>query len=291
MKSYSWGIRFADIQGTCLPPDVGECAYEHREHALIYVRQGEMDVTADSRTTHFCAGECAFVRRDYKVTILKRCIDDAPFLSTTLVFKHDFLVEELRRMDTSSIPKNIKRPDYGILKIPVRPDIKSLFDSIMPFLESKTEPSEQWIHSKMSEGLRAVLATDSSFYASLFDFANPWKIDILDFMNRHYRSNMSLAEMAQFTGRSLAQFKRDFAKVSDLTPQKWVYRKRLEVARDMLSQGDGRVRDGRVCDGLARDVRVRDVKVRDVMEAVGFTNLSHFSRIYKEAFGVSPSQE
>lgn len=271
MKSYSWGIRFADIQGTVLPADLGECAYEHREHALIYVRQGEMDVTADGRTTHFCAGECAFVRRDYKVNILKRCINDMPFLSTTLVFKHDFLVEEFHRISHGSIPTDVKRPEYGILKIPVRPDIRSLFDSIQPYLESLTEPSAEWIHSKMSEGLNAVLSTDPHFYASLFDFASPWKIDILEFMNRHYRSNLSLQEMAQFTGRSLAQFKRDFAKVSELTPQKWVIRKRLEESHAMLQTGKYRV--------------------QHVMEAVGFTNFSHFSRIYKETYGVSPSKQ
>lgn len=269
IQRYSWGLRFADIQETCLTPDMGECLYEHREHALIYVRQGQMDVTASGRTTHLEAGECVFVRRDYRVTILKRCTQDESFLSTTLVFKHDFLVDMFPRIDRKEIPSDARRPEYGILKIPVRPDIKSLFDSILPYVDSGIEPSEEWIHSRMAEGLQAVLATDAGFYASLFDFVGPWKIDILEFMNRHYQDQMSLAEMARYTGRSLAQFKRDFARLSDLPPQKWVIEKRLETARVLLSGGDR--------------------KVSDVMTAVGFCNLSHFSKIYKEKYGVSPS--
>lgn len=269
IQRYSWGLRFADIQETCLTPDMGECLYEHREHALIYVRQGQMDVTASGRTTHLEAGECVFVRRDYRVTILKRCTQDESFLSTTLVFKHDFLVDMFHRIDRKEIPYDARRPEYDILKIPVRPDIKSLFDSILPYVDSGIEPSEEWIHSRMAEGLQAVLATDAGFYASLFDFVGPWKIDILEFMNRHYQDQMSLAEMARYTGRSLAQFKRDFARLSDLPPQKWVIEKRLETAHELLSGGDR--------------------KVSDVMIAVGFCNLSHFSKIYKEKYGVSPS--
>jgi len=37
---------------------------------------------------------------------------------------------------------------------------------------------------KMTEGLYILLNTDKNLYASLFDFADPWKIDIMNFRNR-----------------------------------------------------------------------------------------------------------
>jgi len=51
--------------------------------------------------------------------------------------------------------------------------------------------------------------------------------------------------------------------------QKWIIRKRLEVAHQMLSLGNTRV--------------------VDVCYDVGFKNPSHFSRIYKEVYGSAPS--
>lgn len=103
----------------------------------------------------------------------------------------------------------------------------------------------------------------------LFDFVEPWKIDILDYLNENYMCDLSMKEIASYTGRSLATFKRDFAKVSDLTPQKWIIRRRLEAAHDLIRSGKK--------------------KVTEACFDVGFKNLSHFSKVYKEIYGVAPS--
>lgn len=93
----------------------------------------------------------------------------------------------------------------------------------------------------MTEGLYVLLHTDKNLYASLFDFVEPWKIDILDYLNENYMCDLSMEEIASYTGRSLATFKRDFAKVSELTPQKWIIKRRLEAAHDLIKSGKKKV--------------------------------------------------
>ena len=122
---------------------------------------------------------------------------------------------------------------------------------------------------KLQEGLLALLHTDRRFAPTLFDFNEPWKIDILDFMNRNYMYEFSLEDLARYTGRSLATFKRDFKKVSRLTPEKWLIRKRLEEAYAMMREGGK--------------------KVSDVYVLVGFKNQSHFSSAFKKQYGVAPT--
>ena len=75
--------------------------------------------------------------------------------------------------------------------------------------------------------------------------------------------------MSNYTGRSLATFKRDFKKISDLTPQKWIIRRRLEAVRALVQSGKR--------------------KVTEICFDVGFKNLSHFSKAYKEMYGCSPA--
>lgn len=70
-------------------------------------------------------------------------------------------------------------------------------------------------------------------------------------------------------GRSLATFKRDFKKISDLTPEKWLIRKRLEVAYNLMKDGGN--------------------KVVDVYTKVGFRNQSHFSAAFKKQYGIAPT--
>ena len=79
----------------------------------------------------------------------------------------------------------------------------------------------------------------------------------------------TLEEMAHYTGRSLATFKRDFKKISDLTPGKWLIRKRLEVAYARLKE--------------------EGTRIVDVSAEVGFKNPSHFSTAFKKQYGISPT--
>lgn len=145
----------------------------------------------------------------------------------------------------------------------------SLFLSMLPFFESGTEPRKEFVEQKLEEGIWTLLNLDKGFYSALFDFADPWKIDILDFMNHNYMYELSMAEIASYTGRSLATFKRDFSKVSDLTPQKWLIQKRLEKAYELIKNGQ--------------------TKITDVCDDVGFKNQSHFSIAFKRQFGFAPT--
>lgn len=140
---------------------------------------------------------------------------------------------------------------------------------MVPYFDPKVKPQDDLMQLKLQEGLLALLHIDKRFAPMLFDFNEPWKIDILDFMNQNYMYEFSMEELAHYTGRSLATFKRDFKKVSDLTPEKWLIRKRLEVAYDLMKQG------GR--------------KIADVYTEVGFKNQSHFSTAFKKLYGIPPT--
>lgn len=144
-----------------------------------------------------------------------------------------------------------------------------MFESVLPYFDAGEKPSEEILRLKMIEGVYVLLHTDPNLYASLFDFVEPWKMDIIDYLNENYMCDLSLKEMASYTGRSLATFKRDFAKVSDLTPRKWIIKRRLEAAHDLIRSGKK--------------------KVTEACFEVGFKNLSHFSKIYKGTYGVAPS--
>jgi AraC-like DNA-binding protein len=139
-----------------------------------------------------------------------------------------------------------------------------------PYFDSTIKPSELIMKLKMQEGVYCLLNIDKNFYSCLFDFTEPWKIDIFDFMDKNYMYDFSVEDFANYTGRSLASFKRDFKKISTLPPQKWLIEKRLKVAHDKIN--------------------INNVKVSDAYLEVGFKNLSHFSTAYKKQYGCSPTK-
>ena len=246
------------------------CAHCNREHTLIYILSGELEITEDGKKTILHPGDCAFMRRDHRMWLQKRASENKPYRSVVMKFSRNFLKEFYQTINQREIPSNSKREKVSLMKFPSnRLDVKSLFESLVPYFDAESQPDEDILKMKMIEGMRAILKTDVNLYASLFDFIEPWKIDIVDFMEKNYMNELSMEEMAYYTGRSLATFKRDFKKVSELTPQKWLIRRRLEAARDLILKGGK--------------------KVSDVCFDVGFKNLSHFSKLYKEMYGIAPT--
>jgi AraC-like DNA-binding protein len=80
--------------------------------------------------------------------------------------------------------------------------------------------------------------------------------------------DLSIEDIASYTGRSLAGFKRDFKKISPLSPEKWLIRKRLEEAQRKIGNGK---------------------KASDACFEVGFKSLSHFSTAFKRQYGFPPT--
>ncbi|MDE5877698.1 MAG: AraC family transcriptional regulator [Muribaculaceae bacterium] len=246
------------------------CAHCNREHTLIYIHSGELEISDGPRKTVLSAGDCAFMRRDNRMWLQKRVKDGQPYRSVVLKFSREYLREFFRTLNRHEIPTDAKREKKSLVKFSAdRRDVRNLFESLLPYFDVAVIPPDEILQMKMAEGMYAILNTDENLYASLFDFVDPWKIDIVDFLEKNYMNDLSMQEIAYYTGRSLATFKRDFRKVSELTPQKWLIRRRLEAARELIRKG------GR--------------KVTEVCFDVGFKNLSHFSRLYKETYGMAPT--
>lgn len=252
---------FTDNQG---------CAHENREHTLIYLCSGKLEIEERGRKTVLHPGDCAFMRRDNRMWLQKHADADNPYRSVVLKFTKPFLRDFYRTLDKRDIPLESKRERFSLRMLPNnRPDIRALFESLVPYFDAGVQPSDDVLKQKMVEGTHILLNTDRKLYASLFDFVDPWKIDIFDYLDENYMYDLSMEEIASYTGRSLATFKRDFARMSDLTPQKWIIRRRLEAAHALITSGKKRV--------------------TEACFDVGFKNLSHFSRVYKEAYGCAPS--
>ena len=246
------------------------CAHENREHSLIYLCEGELEIEECGRRTVLHPGDCTFIRRDNRVWLQKHADKAHPYRSVVLKFTRPFLKELYRTLDKKYIPQGLERDKSSLRVLPSdRADIRSLFESVIPYFDMGLKPTEDVLKLKMIEGAYVLLNTDKSLYASLFDFVDPWKIDIIDYLNENYMYDLSMEEIASYTGRSLATFKRDFAKVSNVTPGKWIIKRRLSAAHELIKSGKRRV--------------------TEACFDVGFKNLSHFSKIYKEAYGYAPS--
>ncbi len=249
--------------------DVSGCIHRSREYALNYVYSGEMILDNGSEKIHVRKGECVFIPRDHHITMYKKTYNGERYCGIFLMFTRKFLREMYSKLALNRYKKPGEKVNCGVIKLPNTVELASLFASMTPYFDPDVKPKDHFMELKLQEGLMALLAVDERFIPTMFDFNEPWKIDILDFMEENFASDLSLEEIAHYTGRSLATFKRDFKKISDLTPEKWLIKKRLEKAYELMKSGKK--------------------KVVDVYAEVGFRNPSHFSTAFKKEFGIVPT--
>lgn len=263
-------FNYNDIFFSFFYDDEAACIHRSREYAMNYVYSGEMVLDNGREQIHVGKGECVFIPRDHHITLYKKACNGERYCGIFLNFTRQFLREMFGQFGKQ--PVSLSTPEFatgGAVKLPRTAEIASLFASMTPYFDPEVKPKDDFMNLKLQEGLLALLHIDECFASLLFDFNEPWKIDILDFMNRNYMYEFTLEEMAHYTGRSLATFKRDFKKISDLTPGKWLIRKRLEVAYARLKEEGARI--------------------VDVSAEVGFKNPSHFSTAFKKQYGISPT--
>lgn len=262
-------LKYGDFLYAYFPFEDVICHDKAEFHFMMYVVSGKLTVTENEKEYEISKGQSVFVRRDHRVSFTKYAFEDEPFQSVTIKFSRNSMRKYYQTYKIDNNLKNIQPLKSSVRIMEKSPYLDSLFLSFLPFFETETAPNEEFIDQKMNEGITTLLSLDKGFYPAIFDFVEQWKIDILDFLNENYTYDLTMEEIASYTGRSLATFKRDFAKISDLTPQRWITEKRLQRAYDFLKEGK--------------------VKVNDVCYNVGFKNRSHFSLAFKKHFGYSPA--
>lgn len=262
-------VNYFGIFLTCFGDLEEKCFHAMPEHVLFYLYSGEQIIEDRNKKTTITAGECAFIRRDHRLEMHKYSKDGLPYKSITLSFNRAVLREVYSKMKKAELPVNVSISDEYVFKVKPSADITSLFQSLTPYFDQDLRPSDQVVYLKLMEAIYAILNNSEHFYPILFDFADPWKIDILEFMNQNFMDDLSIDQIAAYTGRSLSTFKRDFKKISNLSPEKWLTKKRLEAAYSGLKEGK---------------------KVQEVYVEVGFKNPSHFSTAFKKQYGIPPTE-
>ena len=263
-------LHFRDWIHYCRVVDSTPCRGVAGEHMLVYVFSGEVEVTCNNKKYHLRAGDSYILRRNHmSQKVSKPTADGRPFEGVFFYFKVPMLRHAMSQHNISlrGAEPYTRRSPY--IPLPRHPFLANLFESLRGYFQAERFPSEQLMELKMQETVLTLLEINPDLKSLLFDFADPIKIDLRQFMEQYYLQDLDLSGLAHYAGRSLSAFKSDFAQTFQQSPSRWIISRRLTEAKRRMEQ------DGE--------------KPVDVYQEVGFKSLSHFSKAFKQQFGVAPS--
>ena len=123
-----------------------------------------------------------------------------------------------------AIKNNIpKQPTYKgkmIIDLTGKIFLKGLFDTLLPYIHQPEMLTAALASLKSEEAIELLLREGIALQNLLFDFEEPYKINLEAFMNQNFQYNIPLTSFATLSSRSLSTFKRDFKKIFDTTPDR-----------------------------------------------------------------------
>jgi AraC-like DNA-binding protein len=213
-------------------------------------------------------GEMLLVRRNQLGQLTKTPLNGEPY-QTIVICLYEDLLRQIALEE--QIPIGGKYTGPSNIPIPGNDFMHAYFQSVIPYVRHSEEKITNAVGMlKVKEAVLLLLHTMPELKDFLFDFSEPYKIDLEKFMLTNFHYNIPIEKFAQLTGRSLAGFKRDFQKTFDTSPRHWLQVKRLTEARHLIEK--------------------KKRKPSDIYLELGFESLSHFSHSFKKQFGKTPTE-
>lgn len=234
-------------------------------HMLIWFISGETKIVQADATHVFKKGDIFLIPRNQLATIINYPKDGQPHKTVVMHLTADKLKNFYADMDVKPDVQHSQK----IQCFNNHPLLESCLSSLIPYFEMPEIP-ENIASLKITEAISILRAIDKKIDNILANFEDPGKIDLAEYMEKNFMFNLPLEKFGYLTGRSLTTFKRDFSKIFNLTPQRWLTKKRLELAHYQFVE--------------------KGMKPTEVCYEVGFENLSHFSYAFKKQFGYAPTE-
>jgi len=252
------------------PQSEGKEQFFLEYNLILYVISGRRFVHKHQNKWELKEGTCAFVKKGTHVA--ERQGDDG--WCVMAFFMPDGFLKNLVNENRNNLPlANLAEAGFDhLLPLEVNDLSKSFFFSMLPYFLQAPPPPENLLELKFKELILSLLSNkmNSRFLSYLNNLTNQTSPSIEDIMQNNFTFNLTLSDYAKLACKSVPTFNREFKKIFNASPAKWIVKKRLALARELLENSSN--------------------SIAEIGYECGFQNQAHFSRVFKDKMGVSPLQ-
>lgn len=237
------------------------------QHLLYVVLGGSVKLTCGRQSWTVGKNEMILLRKAHSVSYEKKSSEETGRFESMLFAINDELLKEFITSQQVQIPQMIE--ELGAQVSPMSDRLVAYCWSLAPYFNDPSQTNPGLLRLKVMELLYNVMDCSKNIFRQMLQLRQPIKADIHRVVEENYTSPISVDELAYLSGRSLSSFKREFQAIYGESPARWIREQRLRKAHEMLQS--------------------TSLSVTDIAYSLGFENPTHFSRIFKQSYGISPS--
>src|SRR4030095_37014 len=261
------GLMFTNYD--CPQPEGKERMFVEYNY-IVYVLSGRRVMHKNGRTWELKEGVCAFVKKGAHINERQ----GTESWCVMAFFMPDHFLKQLLIENKNSLPlKNLPEAavDY-LLPLDVNELSRSFFLSMLPYFAQTPPPPENLVELKFKELILSLLSNkeNARFLSYLNNLSQKDQPSIEEIMQNNFTFNLTLADYAKLACKSVPTFNREFKRIFKDTPAKWILKKRIALASELLENSN--------------------LNIGEICYECGFENQTHFSRVFKEKTGTSPLQ-
>lgn len=235
---------------------------------LVHVLSGKKTYKTINGEWTLIPGQTLFMKKG--ATIIHQYFEDE-FCMLGFFISDDLIIETVSELK-GNVPVNPSHQKLQFTATEVQSSnyLDGYFQSMLTYFRGEYQPPDQIIKLKLKELLINIMNCDpllNTYFRSLIAWDKP---SLPSIMEANFCYNLGLEEFAELAHRSLTTFKRDFQNHYQESPGKWLLKKRLDYAANLLFSSD--------------------LNVTQIAFESGFEDLSHFSRVFKDKMGINPSE-
>ena len=239
---------------------------------LVYLLHGKETITtADNQQFKLGPGDLIFFAKG--LNLYSDYLAEDGRLNAFLVFFSPQLIQDFFAyiLEQGKGISNANTAANAIFKVPPQQGLKVYFESLLQLADAGLAAEEGLLKIKLLELLRIADLADVDQLlrpALLLNENRQSKRNIQRLLEKNLLSDLSVADLAELSGRSLASFNRDFKREFSTTPKKWLLERRLQHAYELVD--------------------CSEFSVTEIAMKIGYENVSHFIKAFKEKYGVTP---
>ncbi|HEY9046790.1 MAG TPA: AraC family transcriptional regulator [Ohtaekwangia sp.] len=238
-----------------------------QENSLIFVLDGHKKLYFNDFSTLVEPGKILFMKRG--LYVMSEFLEDVNY-EALIIFCTDAFLKEFS-LEHLSAPADIHPVQLTHLVIPTNKLLDSFKDQYLSYFDQSLVHLNDILQLKLKELFLLLISGGHGEQVTRWiqgiAYRQPVSLEYV--IRQHLFQPLTLGELAELSGRSLASFKRDFQNLYGISPKKWINTQRLAHAQMLL--------------------RNTNQSVSEIAAVCGFDNIPYFIRVFKNEFGITPS--